>query len=1147
MGKGTIVCSNIATLGYVTFTKDGAGQLRLSSANLVTTANPAVEIKNGTLQIAGFDNNLPTAGVLQVDSNGIFDLSGVNQTVAALTGSGVIKNSTGTSTLTVGNNDASGSFSGRSSTGSGILAVTKTGAGTQIMNGTGAFVHTGNTTISGGALIFASGATCPNSSFMINSGSGNTLGVQLATAGGQWACSNLVFGATDSGTYALSVDYSNTIPSTTSAPIICSNLTPHSTITVTVKGFPSSFATLGTYPLISYNPTNATALSSGQFADFSLAPLPSGYTGNLVNDTANFLISLQITGVPCTETVTISPSSPLPTGAVDVAYSQTLTGGGGTGPYSFSVIAGSLPGGFTLDSGGLLSGSTTAAGTFNFTVQVTDTATSCFNNYPYSVTINPGAIASYTVTAVSPQIQYNPFSVTVIAEDAHGNTVTTDSSTQVTMSSSTGNVQFDSNGDGTYGDATKTLSAGTFTIQAKDNVAESVGIIATDASANTGTSSSITISPPVNLTWDPGKTPATGSDGAGTWQSGLGTWAVAGSDVVWSQGANAIIGSGGTAGTINFKSVTVANLTFNQTSSGGYVLSAANTGIQLTFNSGTVTVNNTAALTTLTKLTLAGAVTFTKSGGGILGLSSCAATYSGSTVVAGGTLRILNNTQQLPLTAPLEVDATATFDLGSKNQIVDALTGSGIVDNESTAGSSVLTVGNNNGSGVFSGVLQNSSGSTTLGLTKAGGGTQTLNNANTYAGITTISNGTLALGSSGSIANSARIIVYAGGTFDVSALASYAPGGATTNLIAIGTGTAVGTTAAAINGGTTVDLSAVSRIILTNDSIHPSLFISQGTLALNNNTFYIYSPDPPSVLPDGDYTIIQQASGSISGTVAGSTVTGNAVTGKNSSVSIVGGTVVLHVCTAPGAAGTITGPTTVNPGDSAVAYSITAVSGATSYTWTVPTGASVASGQGSAAITVNYACGAVSGNVGVTPVNTCANGTASSLAVTVNPLPTTSPISGPTTVNANQAGVGYSVTSDPGSSYAWTVPGGASVTAGAGTSSITVTFGTASGNVGVTETTGGGCALAPVSLPVTVNSVLEPPVIISEGIIGSNFQLTISGPSGQTWKVVTNADVTVPLGSWSTMSSGTFTASPTTVTDPSGTAQPGLFYRVISP
>jgi hypothetical protein len=80
-----------------------------------------------------------------------------------------------------------------------------------------------------------------------------------------------------------------------------------------------------------------------------------------------------------------------------------------------------------------------------------------------------------------------------------------------------------------------------------------------------------------------------------------------------------------------------------------------------------------------------------------------------------------------------------------------------------------------------------------------------------------------------------------------------------------------------------------------------------------------------------------------------------------------------------------------------------------------------------------------------------------------------------------------------------------------------------------------------------VNSVLEPPVIISEGIIGSNFQLTISGPSGQTWKVVTNADVTVPLGSWSTMSSGTFTASPTTVTDPSGTAQPGLFYRVISP
>ena len=1141
MGSGTI------DFGSITFNKDGAGVLRLSAATVTTTANPAVRVMNGTLQVAITDNTLPTTGVVQIDSAGIYDLN-ANQTIGGLTGSGSVKDSqAGVAwTLTI-NNSGSSAFSGATSSGSGILALVKAGTGTQILNGTVANVHSGATTINGGSLIFASGSTCLNSPVTVNSGSGNTLGVQLATAGAQWGCSNLTFGAADAGTYALSVDYNNTTPSATTAPIVCSNLTPHSTITITVSGFPSSFATLGTYPLIAYNPASATPLTAGQFADFSLAPLPSGYLGNLVNDTANNLVSLQITTVPCTETVTISPSSPLPAGTVDAGYSQTLTGGGGTGPYTFSVAAGSLPGGFTLDSGGLLSGTTTASGTYSFTVQVTDTATSCFNSYVYSLTINPGAIASYSVTAVSPQMQYSPFAVTVTAKDAHGNTVTADSSTVVTMSSSTGNVQFDSNGDGVYGDATKTLSGGTFSILVRDNAVESVGITATDGSANTGTSSSITVNAPATFTWDPGLTPATGSDGAGTWNASSANWANGGADKAWLPGASAVIGVNGVGGLIKFAPVTVASLTFNQTASGGYTLSALNIGNAVTINSGTVTVNNTTAPTVFVKLTLAGAVTFTKSGGGTLGLSSCTATYTGPTVIANGMLQIMNNTQQLPPTAPMEIDGGASVDMFSKDQTVDALTGSGTVDisTASSGSGSTLTVGYNNGSGIFTGVLQNSGTGKNLSLTKVGTGTQTLNNANTYTGLTTINGGTLALGSSGSLNYSPRIIIGAGGAFDVSAIAAYAPGSGTTNLYAMGTGT--GSTAATIKGGTTVDLSAVNRLYLTNDSVHPSLYISQGTLALNNNTFYVYNDGSYTVLPDGDYTLIQQASGSISGTVASSVVTGNAVTGKTSSVSIVSGAVVLHVCTTPDAAGAITGSGTVSPGQTAVAYSVGVVNGATSYNWTVPTGATVASGQGSASITVNYACGATSGNVAVSPINTCGNGTASSMAVTVGPLPATSAISGLATVNANQAGVTYSVTATPGSSYAWTVPSGASVTAGQGSSAITVTFGTASGSVGVTESLATGCAGAPVSLAVTVQATLEAPVIASEAIVDGNFQLIFSGPSGQTWKVMTSTDVALPFGSWTLLSNGTFTASPATVTDPSGAAQPGLFYRVISP
>ncbi|BCM19147.1 hypothetical protein MJ8_29190 [Mesorhizobium sp. J8] len=70
-------------------------------------------------------------------------------------------------------------------------------------------------------------------------------------------------------------------------------------------------------------------------------------------------------------TITISPAS-LPGAIVGTAYSQTLTASGGTGPYNFSVNAGSVPFGTSFSSDGLLSGTPTVASTFNFTVRVTD-------------------------------------------------------------------------------------------------------------------------------------------------------------------------------------------------------------------------------------------------------------------------------------------------------------------------------------------------------------------------------------------------------------------------------------------------------------------------------------------------------------------------------------------------------------------------------------------------------------------------------------------------------------------------------------------------------------------------------------------------------------------------------------------------------
>ncbi len=69
--------------------------------------------------------------------------------------------------------------------------------------------------------------------------------------------------------------------------------------------------------------------------------------------------------------VTVSPAT-VPNGTVAAAYSQTITASGGTAPYAFAVTAGTLPAGLTLSPGGVLSGTPTAGGTFNFTVTATD-------------------------------------------------------------------------------------------------------------------------------------------------------------------------------------------------------------------------------------------------------------------------------------------------------------------------------------------------------------------------------------------------------------------------------------------------------------------------------------------------------------------------------------------------------------------------------------------------------------------------------------------------------------------------------------------------------------------------------------------------------------------------------------------------------
>ena len=96
----------------------------------------------------------------------------------------------------------------------------------------------------------------------------------------------------------------------------------------------------------------------------------------------------------------------------------------------------------------------------------------------------------------------------------------------------------------------------------------------------------------------------------------------------------------------------------------------------------------------------------------------------------------------------------------------------------------------------------------------------------------------------------------------------------------------------------------------------------------------------------------------------------------------------LFVSPLPNPAGPVTGVSTLCAGTDGVAYSCADILNATSYVWTLPAGATIASGSGTSSITVNFSLTATSGNISVAGSNDCGTGTPSpSYSVTVNPIP----------------------------------------------------------------------------------------------------------------------------------------------------------------
>ncbi len=201
----------------------------------------------------------------------------------------------------------------------------------------------------------------------------------------------------------------------------------------------------------------------------------------------------------------------------------------------------------------------------------------------------------------------------------------------------------------------------------------------------------------------------------------------------------------------------------------------------------------------------------------------------------------------------------------------------------------------------------------------------------------------------------------------------------------------------------------------------------------------------------------------------------------------------------PAAAGSITGTSTVCGGTNGIAYSVAAIPGTVSYVWTLPTGATITSGTGTNAITVNFADNASSGNITVYGNNLCGNGAVSpSFAVIVTPLPAdATTITGPASVCTGATGVAYTVPAIAGATgYMWTVPAGATIQSGGNTNSIVVDFGpgAVSGNITVLGTNSCGNGVVSPNFSVAVNAIPPKPVVTNTGTT-----LFSDAPTGNQW------------------------------------------------
>ncbi len=767
----------------------GPNTLTLTGANTYTGATI---VTNGGTLIVGAAGAVSSGTALTLGgagTAGTLDLVGNSVTFGALnTGSGATGATIGSSgssnpTILTITTNASGpsAFSGVIQDtlpgGSGVLALALQGGKLTL---TGANTYSGSTTVSNSTLVLGAGGSIASSTIILAGAGGSVL--DASAVGGINLSSGAVLAA--SGGVNGNVTAANCLitPGTngTVATLTCSNnLTLNGGVTVnfdlssapasgndqvlvggalnlsglnTIQISPLTLCGVGTYRLF------VCGSVSGTGANLQLAGSP----GNGLN------AALNVTGTEVDLVVTaVAPSftwhgdgslnqwdyttSNWLTNGVAALYSDgdfTLFNNTGSTTPAINITAPVAPASVTVNAsvnytfGG--SGKITGVGSLTKTNTGTLILTTP-NDYTGGTTINQGTIQVSDGSTAGATLGNGGVvdNASLVFDEPDGYDFTNVISGKGTLTQAgSGTMTF--SGNNTYS-GTTTISAGT--LQVGDGT-------------TTGTLGTNTVTDNAALAFNPNSASSVVQSGLVT---GNGTLTVLGGTVAVTAANNysgtTTINSGGTLQLGNggaTGSVPAANITDNGTLAFDHSVNEANT----------------------TAITGSGGIN--KLGVNILTMNA-ANTYTGNTVISGGTVKI-GAAGTIPSgsgfgNVDLDGGASAAgiLDLNGFDTILNGINGTnntvlGMVVNNSGTAINALNVGAGDATTAFSGLIEDNTGTGgRIELIKSGAGTFTLGGTNTYSGGTIISNGVLALGSNQANTSGlgASNVIFRGGTLQL--------------------------------------------------------------------------------------------------------------------------------------------------------------------------------------------------------------------------------------------------------------------------------------------------------------------------------------------------------------------------------------------